>query len=71
MHETFITAQHAARVAVAGMALRALLASARDADPGVASLALEATHPRDGESEAEIAVELRDERGEVLAGYTL
>jgi len=67
MHH-FIEAQHAAEVAVASMALRALLARARDEEPDVVALRLEATATGTG---ADIAVELVDAAGNAVGGYSL
>lgn len=65
----FIEAQHAAEVAIAAMALRALLARARDEEPGVVALRLEATATPGGA--AEIDVELIDQGGVAVGGYSL
>lgn len=66
---TFVEAQHAACIAVAGMALRALLASAAEADPEVVALVVEVA---DGGSwQSPVVVEMRDQHGNAVGGYTL
>ena len=69
MHSgTFIEAQHAAEIAIAGMALRALLARAREEEPGIVALRLEARPSGDSTS---IDVELIDRSGLAVGGYSL
>lgn len=66
----FIEAQHAAEVAVAGMALRAVFARARGESPEVVSLAI--TVQADAIPGLDvIECEARDARGMAVGGWSL
>jgi len=66
----FVQAVHAAQVAVAGMAVRALLHAGREHDPTVHSISL-SCFPDALPGLDCIEVELRDKQGRPVGGYAL
>jgi hypothetical protein len=69
MSHTFVEAQHAAELALASMAMRALLARETADAPEVASIHFAVTVESPGLSVIE--VEVRDRAGHALGGYAL